>query len=163
MTSDARASRSGRSAGLTLLTLAILASHAWGLLRVLPTIPGPQSPSRSPSSDVLLGALPLPGAADRLDAIARELPDGPGVVVAHAPVHEATSAYMVIATRLWPRPVSLVACEPAPVLEQFRVPHAVAPLAWRIDLRPGSPTPLAARAEAQAEVSPAALCGTRSR
>ena len=120
----------------------IIASHAFVLHRLLPTLPALHQPSRSPSSDVLLGALPLAHAAERLDALARTLPNGPGVVVAHAPADAITSAYFVITMRLWPRPVSLVACEPTPRFEQFRVPYTVLPPAWRIDLTPHSASPL---------------------
>jgi hypothetical protein len=139
-----------------LAALAILVGHAWNLRRVLPLIP-PASASRSPSSDVLLGALPLPHAADRLDAWSRTLPETPGVVVAHAPADAVASAYMVIAMRLWPRPVSLVACEPTPRLEQFRVPHAAPAPTWRLDVWPGGAPPVDVQLTSGATAT--ALCG----
>lgn len=139
-----------------LAALAILAGHAWNLRRVLPLIPS-TSASRSPSSDVLLSTLPLPHAADRLEAWSRMLPDAPGVVVAHATVDAAASAYMVVAMRLWPRPISLVACEPTPRLEQFHVPHAAPTPTWRLDLWPGRAQPVAV--QPTGTVSAAALCG----
>ena len=50
----------------------------------------------------------------------------------------------MLSMRLWPRPVSYVACEPVPHVEQFRSPHAVPIFGWRIDLFPGAATPLRA-------------------
>lgn len=147
---------------LSLASLAILAGHAWTLRRVLPLIPPVETHSRSPSSDVLLGSLPLPHAADRLEAWDRTLPERPGVVVAHAPADAVASAYMVIAMRLWPRPVSLIACEPTPHLEQFRVPHVAPTPAWRLDLWPGRPQPFDVQLT-HGESSPPALCGQGAR
>lgn len=132
--------RDGLAVGLA--SLAILSGHAWTLRRTLPLIPPAETLSRSPSSDVLLDTLPLAHAADRLDAWHRTLPVAPGIVVAHAPADVVTSAYMVIAMRLWPRPVSLLACEPTPHLEQFRVPHVAPTPAWRLDLWPGRSHPI---------------------
>lgn len=143
---------------VSVAALAILVGHAWNLRRVLPLIPSP-STSRSPSSDVLLGTLPLPHAADRLEAWSRELPEAPGVVVAHAPADAVASAYMVIAMRLWPRPVSLVACEPTPRLEQFRVPHAAPPPAWRLDLWPRRSPPVDLQPTGAVSAAAFALCG----
>lgn len=104
-------------------------------------------------------ALPLPEAAQRIDAYDRALPRSPGVVVGHAPGEQLASAYFVLAMRLWPRRVSYVACQPAPHLEQFRSPHAPPPFTWRVDLFPGAATPIVA-----SRVSPpqdvATLCAT---
>lgn len=141
---------------LIAATLIVVATQAWQLAGLVPLLPSATAPSRSPSSDVLLGALPLPDAADRLDALTRTLPAGPGVVVAHAPTDAVASAYMVITMRLWPRPVSLVTCAPTPRVEQFRWPHPVPTPSWRVDLFPGAPTPLTWRPTATS--SPEALC-----
>lgn len=124
------------------LVAVALASQVGPWRALFPRLPPQHTERRSPSSDVLLGALPLPDAATRLDAIAATLPDAPGVVVAHGPVGAMASAYFVITMRLWPRPVSLMTCDPSPALEQFRVPHPRPRWAWRIDMRPGSPSPL---------------------
>ena len=59
--------------------------------------------------------------------------------------------------RLWPRPVSYVACEPSPHLEQFRSPHPMPVFAWRIDLFPGVATPLRANGSPP-PLDVAALC-----
>lgn len=142
-------------------TAAIVASQAWPLSIVLPLLPTQSADSRSPSSDVLLGALPLHDAASRLDAMAASLPPAPGVVVAHGTSDELASAYMVITMRLWPRPVSYVACRPTPHLEQFRVPHAVPPPAWRLDVLPHDAAPL--RHAATTTSDPSALCSTTPR
>lgn len=141
---------------LPLAALLILASHAWGVSLLLPRLPPADVVSRSPSSDVLLGGLPLPDGAERLHELSRHLPDTPGVVVAYAPVDAIASAYMVIAMRVWPRPVSLVSCRPTPMLEQFRVPHAMPPPTWRLDLRPGTPQPMVARPTR--DTDPVTLC-----
>jgi len=146
---------------VSVAAIAILASHAWGLRHALPLLPPVDPFSRSPSSDVLLGRLPLPNAADRLDALHRSLPYTPGVVVAHASAESVASAYMVIAMRLWPRPVSLVACLPTPRVEQFRVPYSLPTPTWRLDLYPGRAAPISLQREASPSL--AALCGaTRS-
>ena len=125
------------------LVVVMVASQAWPLSIFLPSLPGREA-GRSPSSDVLIQALPLPEAAQRIDAIGRALPRSPGVVVGHAPGDQLASAYFVLSMRLWPRPVSYVACEPVPHVEQFRSPHAVPIFGWRIDLFPGAATPLRA-------------------
>lgn len=140
-----------------IATFAILATHAVGLGRLLPLLPAPATSSRSPSSDVLMGALPLTQAADRLGALDRQLPASPGVIVAHAPADAVTPAYMVIAMHLWPRPVSLVTCQPAPGGEQFSPGPGTAEPTWRIDLRPGARVPLAV-GRTRGPVLPAVLC-----
>lgn len=127
---------------LLLLILLIVASQAWPLSHLVPVLPAGGDPSRSPSSDALMGALPFPDTARRLDDIARALPREHGVVVAHGTPDQLASAYFVVAMRLWPRPVSYVACAPTPYLEHFRAPHAPPRFHWRLDLRPGSPAPV---------------------
>lgn len=127
---------------LAFLALILVASQAWPLSRLVPILPAPGATSRSPSSDVLMQALPFDHAADRLDAFTTTLPDAPGVVVAHGTSDALASAYFVMAMRLWPRPVSYVACEPAPRLEQFRAPHVPPRFRWRLDLHPGLATPV---------------------
>ncbi|MBA2356664.1 MAG: hypothetical protein H0V80_18585, partial [Acidobacteria bacterium] len=118
-----------------------LLSHAALWTRVLPLVPG-SSTSRSPSSDVLMQALPMTDTATQLAAIARQLPRAPGVVVTWAAPDAVASVYFVVAMHLWPRPVSLLTCSAAPHYEQFGVPHTVPPLQWRIDLHPGKARPL---------------------
>jgi hypothetical protein len=127
---------------LLCLALLIVASQVWPLSRLVPMLPAAGDPSRSPSSDVLMGALPFAHAAGHLDTIAGTLPPGPGVVVGHGSSDQLASAYFVVAMRLWPRRVSYVACEPAPRVEQFRAPHAPPRFEWRIDLWPGRPDPV---------------------
>ena len=139
---------------LVAFTMALVASQAWPAARLFPLLPGVE-PGRSPSSDALLQALPLPGAAERLDALARVLPTGPGVVVAHGTEDRLISAYFVLAMRLWPRPVHLVICEPAPYVKSFLFDVPV-DATWRIDLVPGDANPLRA-AESDA-VDAASLC-----
>ena len=126
------------------LVAVIVASQAWPLSILWPALPSGSEPGRSPSSDVLSQALPLPQAADRIDAIDRTLPQSPGVVVGHTTGDRLASAYFVLSMRLSPRPVSYVACEPVPHVEQFRSPHAVPEFGWRIDLFPGAATPVRA-------------------
>jgi hypothetical protein len=141
---------------LLILVLVIAASQAVPLSRLLPVLPGPDA-SASPSSDALMGSLPFPEAARRIDTIAQALPQTPGVVVAHTTADRAASAYFVLAMRLWPRPVSLVACQPSPGSEQFRIDQGRPHDRWRIDLRPGSDSPLQAT-RASIERDPVALC-----
>lgn len=126
---------------VTLCVVAVLAGQ-WHLLgQVLRTLPSVDE-SRSPSSDVLMQSLPLRHSSDVFDALARDLPHAGGIVVAHGTAAALTSAYMVAAMRLWPRPVAFVACRPAPALAV----RPVGPVAWRIDLAPGASSPLTARA-----------------
>ena len=139
---------------LGFYTAAIVASQAWPVAHTVPFLPG-ADPSRSPSSDALMQALPLPHAAARLDALARTLPDGPGVVVAHGTADRLTPAYYVLVMRLWPRPAHLVICEPEPRMESFRALPLQAPR-WRVDLRPGDPDPV--RVVAAGAASPRDLC-----
>jgi hypothetical protein len=120
-------------AGVTLVVL----SQAWAWQRLAPRLPPLFPPSRSPSSDVLMQTVAGGDVASRLAVLDALLPLAPGVVVAHGRADAMASAYMVISMHLWPRPVSLVACEPAPHVEQFRVPHTVPRPAWRIDIGPG--------------------------
>jgi hypothetical protein len=141
---------------LLILVLVIAASQAVPLSHLLPLLPGPDR-SASPSSDVLLGTLPFPEAARRIDAIALTLPQTPGVVVAHTTADRAASAYFVLSMRLWPRPVSLIACEPRPGSEQFRIDQGQPHDRWRIDLRPGSDSPLQV-ARGSVDRDPRALC-----
>jgi hypothetical protein len=142
---------------LLFLVLVMVASQAWPLSHLVPVLPSGRDPSRSPSSDVLMGALPFPDAAVRLDAIAHALPPGPGVVIAHGTSDQLASAYFVVAMRLWPRPASYVACEPTPRLEQFRAPHVPPRFTWRIDMWPGRPEPLRVADTAMAQDA-IALC-----
>lgn len=104
-----------------------------------------------------MSALPLPHAADRLDRLARTLPAGPGVVVAHGTEGPLIAAYFVTAMRLWPRQVHLVICEPAPYLETFlrKVPVEAT---WRVDLLPGEANPV--RAASSSTVNALALCAS---
>jgi len=125
------------------LVVVIVASQAWPLSILWPVLPSGER-GRSPSSDVLMQALPFPDAAQRIDGYDRALPSSPGVIVGHAPGDQLASAYFVMAMRLWPRRVSYVACQPAPHLEQFRSPHPAPQFAWRIDLFPGAATPVVA-------------------
>lgn len=143
---------------LLAVTVAVVASQAWPWAVVLPLLPAWPASSRSPSSDVLLQGLPLAHAAETLEALHASLPNAPGVVVAHAPGDAMASAYMVVAMRLWPRPVSYIACEPAPHVEQFRVPHEALPPAWRVDLVPGDAVPL--RTSSHPTADPRAACAT---
>jgi hypothetical protein len=138
------------------LVIVIIASQAWPLSLLWPALPGSEA-GRSPSSDVLMQALPLPDAAQRINALDHALPLSPGVVVGHAPADQLASAYFVLSMRLWPRRVSYVACEPSPHLEQFRSPHPMPGLTWRIDLFPGVATPLRASASPPPQ-DVAALC-----
>ena len=142
-----------------LLVVVIVVSQAWPLSLLWPALPSGSEPGRSPSSDVLMQALPLPDAAQRIDAFDHALPLSAGVVVGHAPGDQLASAYFVLSMRLWPRPVSYVACQPAPHLEQFRSPHAVPVFGWRIDLFPGAVNPVRASA-APPPQDVTALCAT---
>jgi hypothetical protein len=126
---------------LLILVLVIVASQALPLSRLLPVLPGPDG-SRSPSSDVLMGLLPFPDAALRTADLARGLPPTPGVIVAHTTPDRAASAYFVLSMHLWPRPVSLVACQPTPSPEQFTAAAGVPRDRWRIDVRPGDVNPV---------------------
>ena len=141
------------------LVVVIVASQAWPLSLLWPALPSGNEASRSPSSDVLMQALPLPDAALRIDAFDRSLPLSPGVVVGHAPGDQLASAYFVLSMRLWPRAVSYVACQPGPHLEQFRSPHAAPVFGWRIDLFPGTATPVRASSVPPPQ-DVAALCST---
>lgn len=141
---------------LLILVLVIVASQAVPLSLVMPVLPGPDA-SPSPSSDVLMGTLPFPDAARRIDAIARTLPQTPGVVVAHTTADRAVSAFYVLSMHLWPRPVSLVACQPSPGPEQFSVGQARARVRWRIDLRPENASPVQVTPVTH-EQNPVALC-----
>lgn len=145
---------------LVLYTLAIAGSQLWPGARTIPLLPGAADPSRSPSSDALMQALPLPNAAQRLDAIARSLPGGPGVVVAHGPADQLTPAYYVAVMHLWPRPVHLVVCEPAPYMESFRAPALQDPR-WRIDFFPRDAQPV--RVLPVGRATPRDLCGAEHR
>lgn len=127
---------------LLLLIVAIVASQAWPISRLVPAVPAGSDPSRSPSSDVLMQSLPFPNAAARLDVVAQSIPRTAGVVVAHASADQLASAYFVLAMRLWPRQVSYVACQPSAQLEQFRSPHTPPAFTWRIDLWPGHADPI---------------------
>jgi hypothetical protein len=148
--------RDVRSRLLLASALLVAASQAGPWAGLLPLLPSRSGATRTPSSDVLLSALPLSDAGTELARVAAGLPQGAGVVVAHGTSDALASAYMVISMRLWPRPVSFVACLPTPRLEQFRVPHAAPIAAWRIDLLPGGHSPL--RVAATATMDPAALC-----
>jgi hypothetical protein len=138
------------------VTLVVL-SQAWAWHRLAPLLPPLFPPTRSPSSDVLMQAVTGGDVADRLDALDASLPHAPGVVVAHGRADALASAYMVISMRLWPRPVSFVACEPVPSVEQFRVPHTMPAPAWRIDITPGRATPPLPAGPATTS-DPAVLC-----
>jgi hypothetical protein len=142
------------------LVAVIVASQAWPLSVLWPALPSGSDAGRSPSSDVLMQMLPLRDAAERIYALDRALPQSPGVVVGHAPGDQLASAYFVLAMRLWPRSVSYVACLPEPHVEQFRSPHPVPPFAWRVDLFPGTATPVVASG-VPAPDDAAALCVTR--
>ncbi|MGV3517113.1 hypothetical protein [Luteitalea sp.] len=144
---------------LLLLVVAIVISQAWPLSRLWPALPAGNEASRSPSSDVLMQALPFPHAAHRLATIAGTLPLSPGVVVAHTPADHLASAYFVIAMHLWPRQVSYVACAPVPQVEQFRAPHLPPVFTWRIDLRPGTARPVHVSTGVPSQ-DPAALCAS---
>src|SRR5688572_11567135 len=85
---------------LLILALAIVASQAWPLSRLVPALPSGTGASRSPSSDVLMQALPFANAAERIEVIARALPATGGVIVAHAPAEQLASAYFVLSMRL---------------------------------------------------------------
>jgi hypothetical protein len=124
------------------LIVAIIASQAWPLSVLLPILPSGRERSRSPSSDALMQALPLPDAAQRIDTLDDVLPLTAGVVVGHGPSDQLTSAYFVLSMRLWPRLVSYVACEPLPHLEQIRPDYPVPAFSWRVDLFPGNASPL---------------------
>ncbi len=143
---------------LLTATAVVVASQAWPWAVMLPLLPAWSANSRSPSSDVLVQGLPLPRAADTLDALDASLPDAPGVVVAHASADAMASAYMVVAMRLWPRPVTYIACQPTPHVEQFRVPHESPTPAWRVDLIPGDAAPL--RRSSQLTANPRTACAT---
>ncbi len=142
---------------LLLLVLCIVASQAWPLSHLVPALPSGRDVRRSPSSDVLLQMLPFDDAATRIEQLARTLPDGPGVIVGHGTPDSLASAYFVLSMRLWPRPVSYVACAPTPRLEQFRAPHTPPRFLWRIDLRPGDATPVRAT-PGPVDQQAAALC-----
>ena len=141
---------------LLSIVLVIVVSQVLPLSRLLPLLPGHDT-SVSPSSDALMGQLPLPVAAHRFDALSHAWPQAPGVVVAHASADEAASAYFVLSVHLWPRPVSLVACEPGPSALQFRVGPQSTTFRWRVDLRPRQPAPLAGSTGTFSD-DPAELC-----
>ena len=145
---------------LSLCALVIVASQAWPWLRLPSVLPAPAGATRTPSSDVLLQAVPLENAGETIATLARDLPQAPGVIVAHGRSDALASAYMVLAMRLWPRPVTYVACLPRPHVEQFHVPHAVPAPAWRLDVRPGAPVPLGAARTTSSDA--ATLCAAPS-
>ncbi len=138
-----------------IVTAAIVASQVVPIVRTIPLLPTPGDPSRSPSSDALMQTLPLPHAADRVDALAATLPAGHGIVVAHGTEAHLTAAYYALAMRLWPRQAHVVFCDPEPRVETTRGP--VPSIAhWRVDLLPQDANPL--RSGAAVAVEPVALC-----
>jgi hypothetical protein len=142
------------------LVVTIIASQALPLFLLGRALPSGNEPSRSPSSDVLMQALPLPNAAQHIDAIDLVLPPSPGVVIGHGPSDQLTSAYFVLSMRLWPRLVSYVACQPFPHLEQIRSDYPVPVFTWRIDLFPGLANPLRVN-DSPPPRDAAALCAMR--
>ena len=105
------------------LVVVIIASQAWPLSLLLPALPSGREPGRSPSSDVLMQALPLPDAAQRIDALDHALPavarrrrrPRAGAINSPAPTSCCPCGSGLVR-------VSYVACEPSPHLEQFRSP-----------------------------------------
>jgi hypothetical protein len=152
------AARPQRGAPRLLLAcaLAIVAGQAAPLGVMLRRLPH-HSASRTPSSDALIGALPVSDAGARIDAIAASLPSTHGVVVAHDTTDHVLAAYYVVAMRLWPRPVSLVTCR-GDVRQHFGPAAPAAPPAWRLDLFPGDSAPL--RAAPARTMDVASLCAT---
>jgi hypothetical protein len=123
---------------------------------MLRRLPAP-SASRTPSSDVLMNALWLTDSGARFDKVAASLPQTHGVVVAHAAADDVLAAYYVTSMRLWPRPVSLVTCRPAPkrhVQSSDSAPAAT----WRLDLFPRDAVPLRSAAARTADAT--GLCAT---
>lgn len=112
---------------LLLCTALIVASYAQPLSRLTSILPD-DAHLRFPSSSVLLGT-----DARVLDDLARELPDEPGVVVARASGDAAMGPYMVVSTRLWPRPVTLVACGASSAEAPVTLFEGPSPR-WRLDL-----------------------------
>ncbi len=138
-----------------VVATAIVASQIVPIARTIPLLPTSGDPSRSPSSDALMQALPLPHAADRVDVLAATLPSGHGIVVAHGTEAHLTAAYYTLAMRLWPRQAHVVFCEPEPRIETTRGP--VPPVVgWRVDLLPHDANPL--RIGTAGPTDPLALC-----
>ncbi len=102
------------------------------------------SSGASASSDVLLRPLGMAAPSQRVDDLLRTLPAGPGVIVIHDEPDPWLQAYHAIMART-PRASVLVAC-PAAATPFVRLGRSddLSPV-WRIDLRPGSPSPLDGR------------------
>lgn len=133
---------------LLLCSALILGSYAQPLTQLWSILPR-DNHLRFPSSTVLYGA----DVMESLDELGRRDPVEPGVVVAHGTVGEVIGPYMVVSARLWPRPLTLVACGAAGREAPTVAFEGPAPT-WRLDIGPGRP-PSSARLPANAMAAPA--------
>jgi hypothetical protein len=136
---------------------AALALNLFHLPATVSLLPAP-SQARWPSSDALLGPLGLDQPSARVDDLLGQVPDGPGVVVVHASPDPWLQIFHAVAART-PRAASLVACPDggeAPFVRLGRL-EGFTPV-WRMDLRPGTESPLSARALDDGDTDVATLC-----